>query len=353
MENSNNTIQDEKNAINKLRDEIASHKSNHEYEECIKLIQDNINNITEQYSKNSREYYSIAQEVCDICNIIAQEDFNNGNYEEGIQYLEKCVSLFQNYKPILNVCYNNLGHYYRKLGITDRALESYDSSIKISGELKNKKNVAEGHINYSIVLISINKVKLALEQSLAGIILLQECLLDKRTISSHSNTKNNQSQGNQSTNNEDIEEYLDIYSMLENSYILVGICHFKLSNTLESLLYYEMADKVRAYIMGESNESSVKYENNKESAHNDVLSDEAKLKMYKECLNEIIKDSKKVTDKNEKMVNNYMKNQINKMIKEIEDKNGWSDSPILEDKAYEQMDQISRFQAMCKKMNNN
>ena len=41
------------------------------------------------------------------------------------------------------------------------------------------------------------------------------------------------------------------------------------------------------------------------------------------------------------------------MIKEIEDKNGWSDSPILEDKAYEQMDQISRFQAMCKKMNNN
>ena len=50
-----------------------------------------------------------------------------------------------------------------------------------------------------------------------------------------------------------------------------------------------------------------------------------------------------MTDKNEKMANNYMKNQINKMIKEIEDKNGWSDFPILEDKAYEQMDQISIF----------
>lgn len=348
--NSNNTIQDEKNSINKLRDEIASHKSNHEYEECIKLIQDNINKITEKYSKNSKEYYSIAQEVCDICNIMAQEDFINNNYEEGIQYLEKCVSLFQNYKPILNVCYNNLGHYYRKLGITDKALESYDSSIKISGELKNKKNVAEGHINYSIVLISINKVNLALEQSLAGIILLQECLLDKRAISSRSTTKNNQSQENQSVNDDEIEEYLDIYSMLENSYILVAICHFKLSNTLESLLYYEMADKVRSHIIGESNEGNGK---NKENTHNDVLSDEAKLKMYKECLNEIIKDSKKATDKNEKMANNYMKNQINKMIKEIEDKNGWSDSPILEDKAYEQMDQISRFQAMCKKMNNN
>lgn len=343
--------EEKKNDINALQNQITELKSNQKYEECIKLIQDNISNIAEQYSKDSREYYSISYEVCDICNLIAQDNFLNQNYEEGVAYLEKCVSLFQNYKPILNVCYNNLGHYYRKLGINDKALESYDNAIQVSSELGNKKNVSEGHINYAIILISINKVKLALEQALAGIILLQECLMEKKqnnTFSSN-NAQENSNEENKTgkTNNEDIEEYLDIYSMLENSYILVAISHFKLGNTLESLLYYDIAKKLREHVTGDDSN------NNDKGEQNEILSDEAKLKMLKESRNEIVKENKKVTERNEKMANNYMRDQITKMIREIEEKNGWSDSPILEDKAYEQMDQMGRFQAMCKKLNNN
>lgn len=341
--------EENKNDITALQKKITELKDNQQYEECIKLIQDNISNIAEQYSKDSHEYYSISFEVCDICNLIAQEKFNNQCYEEGVTYLEKCVSLFQNYKPILNVCYNNLGHYYRKLGINDKALESYDNAIQVSSELGNKKNVSEGHINYAIILISINKVKLALEQALAGIILLQECLMEKKqnnTSSSNAQENSNEENKTGKTNNEDIEEYLDIYSMLENSYILVAISHFKLGNTLESLLYYNIAKKIRNHVTGEDT-------NNDKGEQSEILSDEAKLKMLKESRDEIVKENKKVTDRNDKMANNYMREQITKMIKEIEEKNGWSDSPILEDKAYEQMDQMGRFQAMCKKLNNN
>ena len=134
--------------------------------------------------------------------------------------------------------------------------------------------------------------------------------------------------------------------MLENSYILVAISHFKLGNTLESLLYYNIAKKIRNHVTGEDT-------NNDKGEQSEILSDEAKLKMLKESRDEIVKENKKVTDRNDKMANNYMREQITKMIKEIEEKNGWSDSPILEDKAYEQMDQMGRFQAMCKKLNNN
>ena len=42
-----------------------------------------------------------------------------------------------------------------------------------------------------------------------------------------------------------------------------------------------------------------------------------KLKMLKESRDEIVKENKKVTDRNDKMANNYMREQITKMIKEI------------------------------------
>ena len=69
--------EEKKNDINALQNQITELKSNQKYEECIKLIQDNISNIAEQYSKDSREYYSISYEVCDICNLIAQDNFLN------------------------------------------------------------------------------------------------------------------------------------------------------------------------------------------------------------------------------------------------------------------------------------
>ena len=64
--------------------------------------------------------------------------------------------------------------------------------------------------------------------------------------------------------------------MLENSYILVAISHFKLGNTLESLLYYDIAKKLREHVTGDDSN------NNDKGEQNEILSDEAKLKQHQD-----------------------------------------------------------------------
>lgn len=371
--------------LEELHSQILEYKENRKYEECIELIQNNIYQVAEQYSKNSKEYYNLAKEVCDICSIISEEYYNEGNLEEGVKYLDQCVTLFQNFKPILHLCYNNLGNFYRKLSMNDKALEYYDKSLKISNECNNKKNVAEGHINYAITLLSINKVKLSLEQTLAGIILLQECFIDLRKENNNDNSKKNKSsshnKSNNNNNNENNETFkyeefedpaeknADIYSMLENSYILVAICQFKLGNLLESLLYYELAYKIRLFITSDKNKTETENNNNNKSVNksssqnnnsqsqnikdnqNEILNDSAKLKMLRECLNQAEQMNKNVSDKNEKMSNNYIKQKIITMINEIVERQDYNEQPLNQNVSEDQKDQISRFHAMRKQFN--
>lgn len=340
--------------ITNLFNQINIYKDKNQYEECIKLVESHIFEITEQYSKKSSEYYFLAREVADICDKIAIINFNEQNYDAGLTYLEKCISLYQNYKPILSICYNNLGHFYRKLNIFNKAFQLFDKAISIATEMGNKKEVAEIHFNYALTLVSINKLKLALEQSLIAVILFQEYLTDLNLC-----VQKNEKSG--IVIEEFDDEKMSILEMLEYSYNLVAICKYRLGNILESLMYYELMSKIKDMLgsMKDDSEGKIKRKPNDSSMKSDgptssssaydlpKLSEETKLKMLKEALIKLANERKE-TDPLELMAQNYMKEQLASMTKIMDSK--VHSTRRSEQVSFSQKEQISRFIMMCKKL---
>lgn len=252
-----------------LKEEIDKSKQQKNYQQCLKLIEDNIQKLTDKYSKDSPEYYSIAETICELCYETALDYYSMGKPDEGLKYLDKCSKMFINYKAILNVCYTNQGHFFRKMNQIDKALTEYDKAINVSTELSNKKGAALGHLNYANAILPLGKVQLAIEQGLAGIILLQEEIIDD-------------------------ESKKGLYDeFLIEAYCFVAFAKEKLGNKLESLLFYDLADKMLKQSKSNSNNSII------------ILSAEEKYNMIQSCL--LKKKNESLKDKNEKMASAYIK----------------------------------------------
>ena len=264
--------------------EVSNQKQKNEFQNALNLLENNIKEIENKYSKESLEYFNMAKELCEICNLIAEKFYDNGKFNEGLNYLEKSIKLFANFKEIQYLCNNNLGNYYRKLGELNKAYDSFTRSIELGLLFHNKKIIGEGYINCGIILLLMEMFDKSIELCLSGIILLQECLLNKKDLSN------------------------DIYNILNNAYTSITLCYYKKKNFLESLLYYDISEKLNKKL-------EIEYTNT-------ILNDETKYKMLTEILNQLEKE--KLLDKTEKMSNNYMIEKIKNLISQIEEKNSWN-----------------------------
>lgn len=293
MENNSNVEDKENNYLfDSLMMEIQGKKNKKEYEEALNLIENKIGEIEKNYTKESDEYFNISKEFCDICNIISEIYSEIGKFNEGTKKLEKPIKLFENYMPILHIIYNNLGIFYRKIGEFAKAFEYFTKSLQNGINLKSKRIAGEGYIHCSIILLLIGKYDYSIELSLSGIILLQEFMLNNKELIS------------------------EIEIILKNGYINIAVCYYKKNNFLESLLYYDIAEKIN-----EKSENT--YPN-----QNIIIDDEKKYKMLKNILNNLELE-KNISDKKEKMANNYMKEKLKKLIKNIEEKHSCDLQSIL------------------------
>ena len=324
---SNNTINNKNNTsidISSLLSKLTELKLSHKYEEALKLIEKDLKQTQENSLFYSEYYYKISLEINEICSLQADDHFLEGNYIEGINILTENINLFSNYKEILCISYINLGNYYKKLNLYEQAIKYYDESLKICNLIKNKKLIAEIHINYGVILINLNKNKLALEQILYGIILFQEFLIENK-------------------NNKDQNDFNEIYNNLYDSYMLIGYVQSKLENFLEKILYCNLGEKILKDKITNRNV--------------DKLNENQQTFFMLKTLFDNLNENKNVIDIKEKNATLYIKNRIKVLMNEIEKKN--VKTFITEGKdedfylpAQESEKKLGRFQMMVQKLNN-
>ncbi len=92
---------------------IKKYKEEKNYAECLVLIERNIVIKSQSHGKGSPEFLKPAQDLCELCNLIALSHLENNQAEEGLFYLLRTERLFKNYKELLSLCYNNIGCYYK------------------------------------------------------------------------------------------------------------------------------------------------------------------------------------------------------------------------------------------------
>ena len=282
-------------------------KSENKYEECISLIEQQLPYLEKNYSKDSEKFYQLAYEITDICNLKAYDLFLNSKPDEGRKFIEKSIQIFSNYKQILNICYANLGKYYVKLNLKQKAIDCFIVSTEIARSLKNKLHVAQGHLLLANILLNSSSINQAIEQALSGIILLQEIIINK----------------------EEYKDNLNILEALEDAYLIVAVGKYKNGNIIQSLLYCNLAEKIKDKISqfnkkddtNEKNNIEKKAKKNKKNKNTNelnILEDDTKYELIKNALNFDVFQDKALFDKNEQMSYNYLVNTLKKMLGEIE-----------------------------------
>ena len=324
INNNNNNKNNISIDISSLLSKLTELKLSHKYEDALKLIEKDLKQTQENSLFFSEYYYKISLEINEICSLQADDHFLEGNYIEGINILTENINLFSNYKEILCISYINLGNYYKKLNLYEQAIKYYDESLKICNLIKNKKLIAEIHINYGVILINLNKNKLALEQILYGIILFQEFLIENE-------------------NNQDQNDFNEIYNNLYDSYMLLGFVQSKLENYLEKILYCNLGEKILKEKISNRNV--------------DKLNENQQTYFMLKTLFENLNENKNIIDIKEKNATLYIKNRIKVLMNEIEKKNiktfiteGKEEDYYLPIQEGEK--KLGRFQMMIQKLNN-
>ena len=287
------------NSEDELLSQLEKLKSENRYEECISLIEQQLPSLEKNYSKEHEKFYQLAYEITDICNLKAYDLFLNSKPEEGLKFIEKSIQIFSNYKQILNICYANLGKYYIKLNKKQKAIDCFLVSTEIARSLKNKLHVAQGHLLLANVLLNTDSIILAIEQALAGIILLQEIIINK----------------------EEYKDNANILEALEDAYLIVAVGKYKNGNIIQSLLYCKLAEQLREKIGKNKNEeidNNKKIKRNKKDGELNILEDETKYELIKNALNYDMDMDKALFDKNEQMSYNYILNLLKTMMEDIE-----------------------------------
>ena len=324
INNNNNNKNNISIDISSLSSKLTELKLSHKYEDALKLIEKDLKQTQENSLFFYEYYYKISLEINEICSLQADDHFLEGNYIEGINILTENINLFSNYKEILCISYINLGNYYKKLNLYEQAIKCYDESLKICNLIKNKKLIAEIHINYGVILINLNKNKLALEQILYGIILFQEFLIENE-------------------NNQDQNDFNEIYNNLYDSYMLLGFVQSKLENYLEKILYCNLGEKILKEKISNRNV--------------DKLNENQQTYFMLKTLFENLNENKNIIDIKEKNATLYIKNRIKVLMNEIEKKNiktfiteGKEEDYYLPIQEGEK--KLGRFQMMVQKLNN-
>lgn len=301
--NRSNNIKSE----DELLKQLEQLKGETKYEECISLIEEQLPYLEKNYSKDSEKFYQLAYEITDICNLKAYDFFLNSKTENGIKILEKAIQIFTNYKPILNICYANLGKYYVKLNMTQKAIDCFIVSTEIARSLNNKLHVAQGHLLLANILLNSASNIQAIEQALSGIILLQEIIINK----------------------EEYKDNLNILEALEDAYLIVAVAKYKSGNIIQSLLYCNLAEKLQEKIeiskkydsadkVEKDDKNKKKGKSKKDTNELNILEDDTKYELVKNALSYDIEQDKALFDKNEQMSYNYLTNILKKMLSEIE-----------------------------------
>ncbi len=205
-----------------MNKEITTLISESKYNEALALIENEVVNIAKEKGKQSQEFHDIAKQLCDLCNLIAIQLYENDKANEGLDYLIKAENIFSNYKEILNTSLCNLGCYYTLLGNYEKSISYFDKALKLSIELSNKKIAAEIYLNISTVLNKISQYKQSSEQCLNSIVLIQEIITDP------------------SENNSD-EELINLFNLLILSYRNLAVQFDCLNDYSNALLYYEIS----------------------------------------------------------------------------------------------------------------
>lgn len=109
-----NSIQlDDTFSIEKLDELIQLNKESRNYIECLSHIEKCIVLKAKKFGTSNPEFLKSAKDLCEVCNLIAFSYLENNKKEEGLTYLLRAEKLFKNYKELLNLCYNNIGCYYK------------------------------------------------------------------------------------------------------------------------------------------------------------------------------------------------------------------------------------------------
>lgn len=265
-------------------------KSQKRYEECITKLQQIIPILQQTFSKDSEEFYHLAFEISDICNLKAEELILQQKFTEAKKYLEKAIQIFSAYKPILNICYANLGKFHSRLGNKQKAIDNFKISLQISTGIGNKIHVAQGHLLMANAFLDMQQNVQAIEQALSGIILLQEVLISKE----------------EKINN------INILEALEDAYLIVAVAQYKIGNIIQSLLYCDLAEKLQVKI------GIPKKEENSKTGEMNILEDSTKIELINKALLFDLEEDRALFDKNEKMAYGYMRHILKSMIKSIQ-----------------------------------
>jgi serine phosphatase RsbU (regulator of sigma subunit)/tetratricopeptide (TPR) repeat protein len=85
----------------------------------------------EKADNNTREIVETLEALATICT-------ESKDYKGAIEYYNELTKYYKNDFPALANTYNNLGYNYKKLGDSQKALESFDQSIKINQQIANQ-----------------------------------------------------------------------------------------------------------------------------------------------------------------------------------------------------------------------
>ena len=85
----------------------------------------------EKADNNTSEIIETLEGLATICT-------ESKDYKGAIDYYRELTSYYKNDLPALANTYNNLGYNYKKLGDSQKALESFDQSIKINQQVANQ-----------------------------------------------------------------------------------------------------------------------------------------------------------------------------------------------------------------------
>ena len=80
--------------------------------------------------------------------------FSEGKLENAIKSFKKAIEI----NSLNFLAYNNIGISFKKMGNFNEALKFYKKAIDIN------KNYVEGHVNYSTILLSLNKLDLGFQE---------------------------------------------------------------------------------------------------------------------------------------------------------------------------------------------
>lgn len=284
-------------------EKIIKLKSEQRLEECLTVIEEALVYKSENFGKQSAEFISTAKQLCELCNLIALRQLENKNVNEGLEYLEKAEKIFQGYKDILNICWNNLGCYHTMIGDNNKSLNYFNKALKLSIELHNKKIAAEIYLNISTVLNKISQYKQASEQCLNSIVLIQEFITDPSETPSE-------------------EEFINVMNILILAYRNLAVQFDNLNNLSSALLYYEISKSLNDQIKllpGYEN-----YINKDAVSKNNFIDDRYKLELVKTLKNnsaQLIKTLSKVGKQGRDYYNEFLDEILSNLTSKVESAN--------------------------------